>query len=76
MSRLGCRRLRVTAEFRAAVRSDERGIVRLAALVGFPSYPSFSKLISRPRFAGTPLMRARLQAIAEAIHFTGEVYRG
>jgi hypothetical protein len=69
-------RLRLTPEFRAAVRADERGIVQLAQLLGITSYPTLSKLLSKPRFNATPLNRSRLLQLATAINFTGEVFRG
>ena len=69
-------RLRISPEFRAAVRADERGIVRLAQLLDIPSYPVLSKLVSRPRFTATPLNRARLQQLASLVGFTGDVFRG
>jgi hypothetical protein len=69
--------LRITPEFRAAVRADERGIVKLALLLGLNNYTSLSTLVNcTTRFTGTPLRRQRLDALAQLIGFTGEVYRG
>jgi hypothetical protein len=69
-------RLRVSPEFRAVVRADERGIVRLSQLLGITSYPTLSKLVSRPRFTASPLNRSRLQQLATLVGVQGEVFRG
>jgi hypothetical protein len=69
-------RVAVTPEFRAAVRADERGIVQLAHVLGITSYPTLSRLVSKRRITATPLNRSRLQQLATAINFNGEVFRG
>lgn len=69
-------RLSLTREFRAAVRADQRGIVRLAQVVGVVSYPSLSRLLTRVTIPATDLNRDRLARLASAISFTGEVFRG
>jgi hypothetical protein len=66
----------LTPEFRDAVRSDERGIVQLAQLIGITSYPTLSRLLSKRRVTATPLVRTRLQQLATLINYTGEVFRG
>ena len=70
------RRLPLTSEFKKAVRADARGIVRLAALAGFPAYTKLSTLLSVRRVRVTPLNDQRLRELAIHIEYTGEVYRG
>jgi len=67
-------RLQLTSEFRAAVFADPRGVVRLAHTIGMVHYPALSRMLHAPRIAGTALKRDRLRKLAEAIHFTGEVF--
>ena len=69
-------RLPLTPEFRAAVRVDQRGIVRLAHLAGFCSYPQLSRLLTARRISGTAVNQGRLRQLAVAIEYTGEVFRG
>jgi hypothetical protein len=70
------RRLPLSSEFKKAVRTDARGIVRLAGLAGFPAYTKLSTLLSVRRVRVTPLNDQRLRQLASTIGYTGEVYRG
>jgi hypothetical protein len=68
-------RLQLTAEFRAAILNDPRGIVRLATVAGFGGgYPNFSVLIRAPRFRGTALVCSRLRQLAADMQFTGDLW--
>jgi hypothetical protein len=60
-------RLRLTSTFKEAVRADQRGIVRLAALAGFPAYPALSKFLHAPTVRGTALVRSRLEHLASVV---------
>jgi len=70
------RRLPLTSDFKKAVRADQRGIVRLARLAGFPAYTKLSTMLGVRRVRVTPLNDQRLRQLASILGFTGEVYRG
>ena len=67
-------RLQLSADFRAAVKADGRGIVRLAHLIGLTSYTQLSALLNKPRFKGSDLNQDRLRRLAEAVGFIGPLW--
>jgi hypothetical protein len=69
-------RLQLSSEFRAAIKNDPRGIVRLAHVIGLTSYTALSRLLHVRRISGTSLNQGRLHQLATAITYTGEVFRG
>jgi hypothetical protein len=68
-------RRQLSSAFRAAVRNDSRGIVKLAHLLGLTSYTALSRLLYTRRISGTPLNHERLRQLATTVNYTGEVYR-
>ena len=69
-------RRQLPADFRKAVYADPRGICRLSQLAGFPAYTHLIRVLRKNWINVTPLGEARLRALAAAIGFTGEVFRG
>ena len=70
-------RITLDPAFRKAVLADRRGIIKLAALAGFPAYTGLSRLLPRgKRLAGTALTQSRLRTLAQVLGFAGKPFRG
>lgn len=68
-------KLPLARPFVRALRESDRSLFNLSAHVGFASNTQLSTMMNAPSVRATPLVRGRLEALAQLVGYDGPVFK-